>query len=99
MRRTSLAAIVLAAVSPAAVLLGERPVAHAGPAVFHPVAPKAAPRKADLVLAAPRLPAAARHALGARPPKKKAARATGAGNPPLRRKRPAVRVGVSRELA
>ena len=99
MRRTSLAALACAAFVPAAALLAERPVSHAGPAVFHPAAPKAEAKTADLVLAAPRLPPAARHALGALPPQEKAALTSGGGNPPLRRKRPAVRVGVSRELA
>jgi len=98
MRRTFLAAIGFAAVVPAAALLAERPVTHAGPAVFHPVAPKAEARTADLALAAPRLPAAARHALDALPPQEKAALAAGTGAATLRPKRPAVRVGVSREL-
>src|SRR4051812_1867331 len=82
----------------AAALLAERPVTHAGPAVFHPASPRAAAKDADLVHAAPRLPAAARHALGPLAPQQKAALAPGGGNPPLRPKRPAVRVGVSREL-
>jgi len=98
MRRTLLAAIGFAAVVPAAALLAERPVTHAGPAVFHPVAPRAEARTADLVLAGPRLPAAARHALGALPPREKAALAAGTGAATLRPKRPAVRVGVSRAL-
>ena len=98
MRRISLAAIACAALVPAAALLAERPVTRAGPAVFHPAAPKSEAKTADLVLAAPRLPPAARHALGALPPQEKAALASGAGNPSLRPKRPAVRVGVSREL-
>src|SRR5215468_9897946 len=100
MRRPCPAIALLAAIAfPAApALLAERPVSRTGPAVYHSASAKAAPTRADLVLAAPRLPQGARHALGPLPPEEKAAIATGADPRRARPKRPALRVGVSREL-
>jgi len=82
----------------AAALLAERPDVKVGPAVYRPAAVKAAATTADLVRAAPRLPQAARHLLGPLPPEQKASIAAGTDDRRARPKRPAIRVGVSREL-
>ena len=76
-----------------------RPVVEVGPAIFQPAAaPKAAPRRSDLALAATRLPESARHDLGgltvAERTELQAPDRRGGARP----KRPAVKVGVSRDL-
>ncbi len=92
-------ALVSAAWAQAAQNPSNGPVVEVGPAVFRPqAAPKAAPRRSDLVLAAPRLPEDARHALGAltaseREELKSPDRREGA-----RPKKPAIKVGISRPL-
>ncbi|HEX4439844.1 MAG TPA: hypothetical protein VH854_07215, partial [Thermoanaerobaculia bacterium] len=90
----------LAFFSAAALHAGDRPVSRAGPAVYHPPTPKAEAAASDLVIAAPRLPLAAKHALGPLPAAEKSALAAGADNRDtrLRAKKPAVRVGLSRDL-
>ena len=104
MRKTTLARwlwILGAAAVP--VFGAENPrqqVVEVGPAVFQPsAAPKAAPRRSDLALAAGRLPDSARHELGdltaAERAELQAPDRRGGG---ARSKRPAVKVGVSRNL-
>ena len=105
MRNTTLASwlwILGAAAVP--VLGAENPrqqVVEVGPAVFQPsAAPKAAAQRSDLALAAPRLPDSARHELGdltvaERTELQTPDRRRGGG---ARSKKPAVKVGVSRNL-
>ena len=77
-----------------------RQVVEVGPAVFQPAAPpKAAPRRADLALSATRLPEQARHDLGALTVAERAElQAPDRRGGGARSKRPAVKVGVSRDL-
>jgi len=98
--RASLAAAFLGSFVAFTLYAGDRPVSRAGPAVYHPVATKATAAASDLVMAGPRLPLEAKHSLGPLPAAEKAALATGTDNRDsrLRAKKPAVRVGVSRDL-
>ncbi len=76
------------------------PVVEVGPAAFAPqTAPRAAPRPSDLVLAAPRLPDGARHALGAlTPAERRELQAPDRRGNGVRSKKPAMKVGISRPL-
>jgi hypothetical protein len=73
------------------------PVVETGPAVFHaPAAKRAA--ASDLTLAAPRLPASARHGLPALSAPEEAELLSQDSRSGFRRKVPAVRIGISRVL-
>jgi hypothetical protein len=101
-RRENLAGWFLALGFAAAPALGtekQDAVVEVGPAIFQlRAAPRAVPGRADLVLAAPRLPEDARHALG----ELTAAERTELQAPDrrggARLKRPAMKVGISRDL-
>jgi hypothetical protein len=90
------------AASSAGALAAEKPgsVVEVGPALFQPTTPpKAAPKRSDLVLAAPRLPDAARHALGDLSPAERAELlAPDRRGDGVRRKKPAVKIGIDRPL-
>ncbi|HEY1435160.1 MAG TPA: hypothetical protein VGG65_07280, partial [Thermoanaerobaculia bacterium] len=95
----SAATMLFAAVTiQAAIKPGE--VIQVGPAPFHPTTPaRVAPKASDLALAAPRLPDAARHSLGALTASERAELTSPdrrGGFP--RRKKPAVKIGISRAL-
>ncbi len=88
-----------AAAVPAFGAENPRQVVEVGPAVFRPSAPpKAAPRRADLAVAAPRLPESARHDLGALTAAEQTELRAPDRRGGARPKRPAVKVGVSRDL-
>jgi lysyl endopeptidase len=94
-------AIGLAAAAGAARAADDpRRVVEVGPAIFQaPAAEKIAPRQSDLSLAAPRLPDSARHALGSLTAAERAELLAPDQRPgPAHRKRPAVKVGISRPL-
>lgn len=80
------------------------PVVEVGPAIFQaPAVAKPAPKAADLVMAAPRLPESARHPLGALSAAERQEllspdRRGGERGGDLKRKRPALKVGISRVL-
>ncbi len=75
------------------------PLVEVGPAVFRSVAPRRAPASSgDLALAAGRLPDAARHALGPLTAAERAELRTPDSRGGVRRKMPALKVGVSRPL-
>ncbi|MEP6993487.1 MAG: trypsin-like peptidase domain-containing protein [Acidobacteriota bacterium] len=102
MRRPGRVFLWLMLAVPGALLWGADaiPVVHTGPSVFHSVSarPAAASPPLDVAAAASRLPETARHAL---PPLSRAERALLASpdaRGPLRKKRPALRVGVVRPL-
>ena len=91
-------ALGLAAV-PAFGAENPRQVVEVGPAVFQPAAPpKAAPRRADLALSAARLPEDARHDLGALTAAERAELQAPDRRGGARSKRPAEKVGISRDL-
>jgi hypothetical protein len=106
MRRKTILAVSAGAFALAAASLSAAdkrapsPVVQVGPAIFQaPAAAKAAPKAADLVLAAPRLPESARHPLGALSAAEReelVAPDRRAGD--AKRKRPAVKIGISRPL-
>jgi hypothetical protein len=104
MRNTTLArwlGILGAAAVP--VLGAENPrqqVVEVGPAVFQPsAAPKAAPRRSELALAGARLPESARHELGdLTAAERTELQAPDRRSGGARSKKPAVKVGVSRNL-
>ncbi len=76
-----------------------RPVVEVGPAIFQPsVALKAAPRRSDLAVAAARLPESARHDLGGLTAAERTELQAPDRRGGARPKRPAVKVGVSRDL-
>jgi hypothetical protein len=74
------------------------PVREVGPAVFHASSPRSAASVLDLAMAAPRLPASARHALPPLSAAEKASLSSRDSRSRVRRKVPAVRVGISRAL-
>ncbi|MFY9550570.1 MAG: hypothetical protein WAU32_05415, partial [Thermoanaerobaculia bacterium] len=75
------------------------PVQETGPSVFHSASPKRAASIADLAMAAPRLPASARHALPTLSASEKSALETkDTRREGLRLKAPAVKVGLTRAL-
>ncbi len=101
MRARKLAAWLLPPLLAAALARAERaiPVIEVGPSLYRAAAPARVASRAEIVLAAPRLPASARHALG---PLTAAERARlesrdGRGDR-LRAKVPAMKVGIEREL-
>lgn len=74
--------------------------AEAPPAVFHSASPRRSttPRLSDLVLAEPRLPEEARHALPALDASERRALESSDRSSGARRKRPALKVGLTRPL-
>ncbi len=93
-------ALVVAAAGPARAAENLASVVEVGPAAFAPrTAPKAAPSRSDLMLAAPRLPDEARHALGElTPAERRELQAPDRRSGGVRPKKPAVKVGISRPL-
>lgn len=74
------------------------PVSETGPAVFHRAEVRRAAAVSDLVLAFPRLPGSARHALGALSPEERARLERKDSRGRLGRKMPALKVGISRAI-
>lgn len=74
------------------------PPISVGPSVFHAATPQGVVQPSELVFAAPRLPASARHALGPLGPAERAVLRSRDERGDLRRKAPALKIGLTRPL-